>query len=249
LKGPTAGNDLVLTFATFATGLVPTVSGITEGGVVWTLQKSYLPSSANTNDDEIWLGVVSSGASSTITISLTGTPSFGAVSNVCEYSGLAGSPLDKAASNTGVSSVGDTGTTPLTSQAVELWVGSIAAVNTISGPTNGFTLIDGVGNNPSNVANGYFQKIVSSTGQADTGTSSSIGNTWTGVIATFKASGFVTTTTSSSSSSPIAISTAVSNYAWIDRIGTIVFTVPLSSDAVPPGKPDLFAIQILRGTG
>jgi hypothetical protein len=42
-------------------------------------------------------------------------------------------------------------------------------------------------NNSSNVANGYFQKIVFSTGQANTGMGVPIGNTWKGIIATFKA--------------------------------------------------------------
>jgi len=48
---------------------------------------------------------------------------------------------------------------------------------------------------------------------------------------------------------PVSSSVAGSNYVWTDRNGTQVLSVPQSSNAVPPGKSDVFTIEILHDSG
>jgi hypothetical protein len=175
-------------------GAYCTVSSITQTNVNWStdgagMQTQSQYSSAKL-DTEIWIGIVGSGASKTITITLSGAPVNGGVADVCEYSGLVVSSfLDKTASASGTSTNFVTGTTATTTQASELWIGSIAVYYWgQSNPINDFTLLDGAtytgGGNP--VSEAYLEKIVSATGTANSGTS---GNNayYAGCIATFKA--------------------------------------------------------------
>ena len=189
---PTSGNVLIATICNNKEGPSPvTVSSISQTGVTWTLQKAhyyYWSSPYVTFDCEIWLGVVGSGASKDITINLSGTPAYGAFADVCEWSGVATSDfLDQTASNQNENSAQtDTGTTSTTTQANELWIGAVAACNTQSSPTNGFTLLDGEYVSGF-ICMGYLYKIVSSTGAANTGTTVGYADHWVGCIATFKA--------------------------------------------------------------
>ena len=181
---PTSGNLNVLTItARVGSGVPATVKSISQTGVVWS---KVTNAGSGAIDVEIWAGVVGSGASASITVTLTGIVGT-AVANVCEYSGLTTSSyLDVTASTFGSSTASDTGTTATTTQANELWVGSTGDVTaTQSTPTNGFTLLDGTATG--STSNAFLEKIVSSTGTANSGTTLSSSNAWVGVIATFTA--------------------------------------------------------------
>jgi hypothetical protein len=196
---PTNGNVLILTFAAASTNNNPQIGSVVQTGVTWTRQIQAF--SNNAADGEIWLGVVSSGASTSITVNLSGqSGSWRAIANVAEYSGIATNPLDKTATyiedypGSGTNMV--TGTTTTTTQANELWVGCLATAATtgsgynLSSPQNGFTLLDGLGEQFSSyaIANGFLEKIVSATGAASSGATASVQSWQANCIATFKAS-------------------------------------------------------------
>ena len=161
------------------------VSTVTQNNVAWSKQKENVYSDCHV---EIWLGVVGANASPIISVTLPGTVfTDGTVIDVCEFSGVAANGLDQTASNGATSGTLDTGTTPPTTQADELWIGGITLSGgyDMPGATNGFTLIDGVAFTWVRV--GYFWKIVNTIGSANTGTAN-WSNDWSGCIATFKAS-------------------------------------------------------------
>ena len=138
----------------------------------------------------IFTGVVSSGASRTITVTLSMAAS-DIIIDACEYQGVSiigGIPdLDASATNYGNSAYPSTGITSTTSQASEIWVGGIFAGGYgQSSPTNGFTLIDGV-----KVAFGslaYLDKNAFSMGSAESSTTMAASYNWVGAIITLKAS-------------------------------------------------------------
>jgi len=191
---PTAGNLLILAFGGYSGSPVITVSSISQTGVSWSRQRACTWSDRRV---EIWAGVVGSGAGTTITITLSKSISNGIViADVCEYSGLATSDFKDQTAYKGGSqtTTTSTGTTATTTQADELWVGAIFAEGSSSvaqsNPTNGFTLLDGA--NEGYVYGGaslaYLEKIVSSTGQASSGTTlASKANEYAACIVTFKA--------------------------------------------------------------
>lgn len=170
------------------------VSSIVETGVNWTGQGNpqilkQLVDGGKYYDVEIWYGIVGSGASASITVTLYQSLGLynGAVASISEYSGLAlSSFLDKTASNSSTSSqTSDTGTTATTFQAVELDIGaSLTASQHQSVPTNGFTLVNDSQTTPDLA---YLEKIVSTTGSANTGTTIANFDDYCGCIATFKA--------------------------------------------------------------
>jgi flagellin-like protein len=186
---PTSGNKLVAVIGTYRTysSTARTVSSITETGVTWAKQTSESDSSGNdVRDVEIWLGTVNSGASTSISITLSGSPN-GAVADVCEYSGLASSPLDRTAGTDNSGTSTSTGTTTTTAQSSELWIGGIIVEGNSAqtSPTNGFINRDGATYN-SGMSLSYLEKIVSATGTANSGTTISTSSYWNGCIATFK---------------------------------------------------------------
>lgn len=186
---PISGNVIVAAVATRAGALI-TVNNITQTGVVWTYQTSQSIAAANLNV-EIWLGVVAAGALSDTSVNLTGNAAF-AITDIAEFAGILNiAPLDQTANNTNTSNATDTGTTPPTTKATELWIGATANLSNLDGtaeqnaPTNGFTLIDGLGDTfLLSLALEY--KIVSAIATANTGTTTQTNNFWNGVIATFK---------------------------------------------------------------
>jgi hypothetical protein len=173
---PTNGNILVLAFGSDKADSRATVTSISQTGVTWAQQKSgavdnvvgwYLNS-------EIWVGLVGSNASTSITVNHASCKC--AVADVCEYSGIQTSNyLDKTASASHSDDVyPTTGITETTTQAAELWVGAAMEYGdsgetvTFSSCTNGFTLLDGatISASPKFDCFGYVEKIVSTTGTA-----------------------------------------------------------------------------------
>lgn len=146
------------------------VTGITQTGATWTLLASSTSAFENV---DVWASSDAFGASSQIDITTAST--IGEEAIILEYGGLyapAGSYLDQFATNTGSSSTASTGTTPTTTDAVELWLGVFCsrANNPVSSPGNGFTIIDQVSSGPGagdvNVA--VTARVVSTTGPAST---------------------------------------------------------------------------------
>lgn len=186
---PTNGNLLVAVVGTCKENGYATVTSISQTGVTWTQQRAHGDSiSIYYLYVEIWVGVVSSGsASKDITVNISDATFRGVIADICEYSGLLTSGfLDKTANDHGISNSSDTGTTATTSQDNELWIGGTCILNaTQSTPTNGFTLLDGTKYITNST--GYLEKIVSSTGEANSGTALSTSTLWIGCIATFKA--------------------------------------------------------------
>jgi len=179
------------------------VSSITQTNVTWTKQigkRCTATEGASPHGlyTEIWVGVVGASASASITVNMAAaaaTSNLG-ISDVCEYSGLLTSGfLDKTASNTSLNSTTlDTGTTAVTAQADELWVGATGGGGTTSAttqasPTNGFTLLDGADYSFSgwHQSLAYLEKIVSSAAAANSGTTAANAVDSACCIATFKA--------------------------------------------------------------
>jgi hypothetical protein len=188
-----------------------TVSSINETGVVWTRQVRSNSIAVNLNV-EIWLGVVVSQASPSITVNLDSLQSNTIMAlniDICEYMGIAAnSSLDKTATNTGFGSTADTGLTAPTTQANELWIGAILFESSVqqTSPTNGFLLLDGQPNaTGGRICTAFLEKIVNVTGTANTGTTIKYGDellfgAWVGCVATFSSTRVVAPTTTPSSS-------------------------------------------------
>ncbi|MCW4003969.1 MAG: hypothetical protein NWE95_08685 [Candidatus Bathyarchaeota archaeon] len=182
---PTVGNTLIAAIANGSDGGDCHVSSISQSGVSWSKIRSSV-SANNVAESEIWLGNVLSSASKNITVNLTQSLYYH-ICNVCEYSGLMSSPLDKRASNSGYGNTVDSGTTATTTQANEVWVGSLCGTSGsagLSNPTNNFTMLDGA--LTWSIEAAYCEKIVSTTGTANVSATTSGTPAWAGCIATFK---------------------------------------------------------------
>lgn len=189
---PTNGNLLVATIGIMmASDTAPTVTSITETNVTWTVQKAEPNGAFGQINQEIWVGVVGASPSASLTVNFSGTAD-AAVVDVCEYSGLLTVGfLDKTASANDGGAAGTstlTGTTAVTSQADELWVGGVVTrYQSQSTPKNAFTLLDGALDVTENVAEAYLEKIVSATAAASSGTTASGASFYGGCIITLKA--------------------------------------------------------------
>lgn len=194
-QAPVSGNLLILNFNGGASGANPTISGITQTNVAWSV--AIAEDSGVAPDSEIWKGAVSASAGTVITVTVAGGTGtwYYELADVCEWSGLSG-VVDKTAVNAGgTSSATSTGTTAATTQTVELWIGAISASfsssQAQSAPTNSFTLLDGADKSLAgqHVSTGYLYYVASSTGTASSGTTLANSGTNSGCIATFYASG------------------------------------------------------------
>jgi hypothetical protein len=193
---PVSGNLLVLCFgyANATHSINSLISAISQVGVVW---KQAVSQADTTNGigQCIWYGVVSSGASQSLTIALKAALDAvgGAVAIIdcCEYTSFG--VLDQTATQ-GLASgtMTSTGTTPVTTQANELWVGMVQGISggdQINPTANGFTLLDGEAYTSGSMfmTLAYLEKVVSAVGQAGSGaTFTNPGSHWfEGCIATF----------------------------------------------------------------
>jgi parallel beta-helix repeat protein len=188
-----------------------TVSSINETGVVWARQVRSNSTAFNLNM-EVWLGVVVSQASPTITVNLDSLPSnmiMALTIDICEYNGIAAnSSLDKTAINTGFGSTADTGLTAPTTQPNELWIGAILfqSPGQQKSPTNGFLLLDGQPNaTGGRQSTAFLEKIVNEQGTANSGTTIKHGDeilfgAWVGCVATFSSTPVDAPTSTPSSS-------------------------------------------------
>jgi hypothetical protein len=162
---------------------------------------------------EVWLGVVVSQASPSLTVNLDSLSNTIVALNIdiCEYTGIAAnSSLDKTATNTGFGSTGDTGLSAPTTQPNELWIGAILFQSSVqqTSPTNGFLLLDGQPNaTGGRQSTAFLEKIVNGTGTANTRTTVEYGGepvfcAWVGCIATFSSTPVASPTPTPPSPSP-----------------------------------------------
>lgn len=183
---PANGNTLVAVIATRGS-VSNIVSGITQAGAVWIRAAQAVRSSITT---EIWYASGVANAGTSITVSQSAVKS---AAVVIEYSGLlVPNPLDQTGAATGTGSSLSTGTTAVTSQPNQLWLGGVgitSASTTVGSIQNGFTSVANAATNGSNNAKAYaLERIVSAAGPAATGgTASSSSISWAGVITTFQA--------------------------------------------------------------
>jgi hypothetical protein len=237
-SAPIAGNVLIAT-AGAGDGANPVISGISQTNVAWSLVASDGDNGGGNNSCEIWIGIVSANAGTQITVSYSVGSGNGAaqIVNVCEFSGIdTANPVDKIAkSGSSSGSTITTGLTDTTTQNDELLVGSLSAADCLppvgtmyfDTPTNGFTMLDGAGLHAENYiltteANAFNYKIVSLTGQAQTGvTAEAVGGGcyWYAIIVTFKASAgpIIKTVTDSISLSDSILTNKTLNIS--DRLG------------------------------
>jgi hypothetical protein len=166
----TAGNCLIVASGASGTSTNPTVTGETLGGAADHFVRLIqigdpVLSVAYT---EIWADPNCAGGLTSVVVTFSGTPSTGAVW-VYEFSGLAAAGiLDQSSSaySGSTQATWDSGATPTTAQASELWVGANTGFSTtITGPAapwnNSAVLTSGA----RNFIAGY--QIVSSAGTAD----------------------------------------------------------------------------------
>jgi hypothetical protein len=205
-NAPINGNTLVACMTVrddSIDGTGTTFSSIIQPGVTWTLVQRNNQENGNPDyvnlDVEIWVGVVGPGALPSITVNLSraiGGSTPAAVIDVCEFKGLLKSNfVDQvgAADSMSASPTSNTGTTPITTQAVELWIGVTSIIpssptDTQTNPTNGFILVDGNHSGDSFLVNiAVFIKIVSLIGNANSTATISVADPYVGCIVTLKA--------------------------------------------------------------
>lgn len=216
-SSPAPGNTLVAVISTRGT-IDNNISGITQSGANWT--RAVQASNTAGATTEIWVASnLPADAGTAITITQA---SLRSAAVVVEYSGvLALNMLDRTNGATGSSPTAVTGTTAITTQANELWLGAISIADgrrTLNAPYgNAFTLVDSSLSGTSSAdAMGYaLEKIVSETGSAGSSGTVSTSDAWSGVMATFKAA----------STSTLALAgPAAGNYTLADMTGAMTIT-------------------------
>ena len=173
LVAPANGDTLVAVISTRGSSSSGEVSSISQTGATWT--RATYSTGTGGSTTEIWSAPDVSGAGTAVTINLASSLFASAV--VAEYSGvLSASSVDQIASNTGNGTSADTGTTPSTLQANELWIGGIGLANsgyTLGTPNNSFTSVNSAASTSgapgSNALVYALAKIVSAVGTADSG--------------------------------------------------------------------------------
>jgi hypothetical protein len=190
---PTQGNLLILVFQCHGSnsGTSNHISAITQTGVTWTSQKTSY--NGDVRNLDIWAGVVGASPGTGISIAVTNSGFItDMAADVCEWSGLLTSGfLDQVASDSGTSNNPiDTGTTPTTTQAAELWIGGIVngGAMTQGSPGGSWTQLDNAIYAGSSTLCYYYQ-IVTATGTASVSVVPSGGaTTFAGAMTTYFAS-------------------------------------------------------------
>lgn len=194
----TNGNSELCTIglSSSGSGAARTVSSIAQTGGTWTETAAHATNTTGSGgskkgiESSIWNALNISGASTTITITISSATGMNSGWAACsEYSGmLTSNPVDVTATNTGTASPVDSGTTGATAQADELLVASLSGyVNAAWGtPTNSFANIDSVGTTL--LSSMFAQKNVGTETTSTTNASLTTPVVWVGATATFKAS-------------------------------------------------------------
>ena len=247
---PTSGNTLFLTYASSGQPTNPTISSVSQTGVTWTKAVSE----DGLVNVEIWYGKIGANAGNTATITIAGssTSDIGNVAHICEWTKVATiNPLDKTAVNTGQGNTGETGTTAVTSQSNELFVGAIgtarqhtaAALTDQHSPTNSYTLSNGIITTSGQYTSlAELIKVSTTTETASSGTS--FGSTyWAGCIATFKTE--VTSLTPTPTATPIQTTNPTQTQNPTSHPTQTTTQTPTSSPSPTPTVPEFPTLIIL----
>ena len=217
VPAPADGNTLVAVISCHASSASPAVTSVTQTGATWT-RAAYSGNPGGTIT-EIWYATNTLHGGTNVNISTT----FGwrSAAVIVEYRGLAYvNPVDVTASNTNISNLADTGTTPATSQNNELWFGAIGLSDSsylFPNPSNSFSNIGSSASTSTTASSNAkviaLEKIVNATAMANSsGTLTApsaydIGVTgspiaWSGVMVAFKVAQVTTPLSLSGSAAP-----------------------------------------------
>jgi hypothetical protein len=223
-SAPTNGDTLVAVITTRGTPPNQVTSVTNDNVSTW--RRAVQVVDANWTTTEIWyapIAVTNAGA----TITIYQATSLFSAAVVLEYAGVVTlGALDRMASATGYGHAVVTGTTLTTAQPNELWVGGISFVSsdtTLGSVLNGFT-------SPGNSASGStrvtdnadvyaLEFLAPATGSASSGGTLSIGQHWSGAIATFLPMPGLTLTGSAAAN---YTATGVSGTVTIDPVAVTV---------------------------
>ncbi len=230
---PGNGRTLVAVIATRSTA-TNSVSSISQTGATWTRATASTGTAGTTT--EIWYAPSVSGAAATLTINQSSARS---AAVVIEYAGvLTASPGDQTARNNGSSTTPTTGTTAVTTQSSELFVGGIGLVSsgytlTVSGSPLFTSVASGQSTNGTSTLNAKvyaLEYIAGATATASSGGTIGTSSQWSGAIATFKSAFFPGTLALAGS--------AANNYTLIGASGSAtVVQTNLAVTAVSNLKP------------
>jgi hypothetical protein len=175
----TAGNLLVLVVTTALQDVFADPSG-------WT----FAASSGSPPANQVRIFYKQNAASQSGAASL---PTFASSTDwvvyLIEYSGIAtAGALDQGAGTGGASASPSTGTTAVTTQDAELWLGVISdeSAEVHSSPTNGFSIVDQIQNGAGN-STVLLERSAAGRATASSSTTTATSNSYNGAIATFKA--------------------------------------------------------------
>ena len=177
---PINGNSEFAIISDNATG---TVSSISQTGATWVRADGTTNGSGPTI--ELWYALNISGASTSITVNMSGSVATGAV--VGEYFGVATtSALDQHTTNTGSTAAETTGTTGTTASANEVYIAGCSDVASQSKttPTNNYhypAQAPSPGGSPA-----FLFFYSTATGTTSTGVTNGLGTAFACVIGTFK---------------------------------------------------------------
>jgi hypothetical protein len=197
---PQAGNLLIAQVA--STGHPDGVNTITQGNVNWTKVVKAQYYNVGLQNIEIWKGTYTQTPGTTVTVNVDSTYGVygSAVVCVAEYSGLSGE-VDRTYPYTpgSASTYLTTGTTEVTTQNNELWLGALNAeavaisqsTLTYSNPLSSFSIVYNSYQLSSywgwGASLAFLEKTVNSTNAASSGATLSQNGYWVGCIATFPA--------------------------------------------------------------
>lgn len=183
ITAPTAGNTLIAIIA--INDEVQTVTSVTGGGCTWSRAVQNTGNATGHHTTEIWVGENSSGAGTTVTVTVS-TTGLTRLLNVTEWSGL---PLLRPAKNRAIangSSVSPlSGTVDIADIYETLYITGIAITNDptpSAGPTNSFTALATATASAQGLRNAY--RVVTGAGSYSTGYTVATNN-WSGAIASF----------------------------------------------------------------
>ncbi len=180
------GDSLIAIISVVAvSGASPAVASVTGGGVTWTQGPTVsFGSGSFPGTFQIWYGHNSSGGSTSVSITSSGSGTLVNQANVSEWVGLYNGAPNATNTNSGTSTTPSTNSvTPLTTNSLVI-AGMVSLSAYSSGPTNSFTRMTNDTDSATIFLEGAYQ-IESSAAAYSTGDTRSGSADWGAVIAAF----------------------------------------------------------------